>query len=107
MSDFNEKVYMAVRQIPAGQVASYGQIADFLDAPRHARMVGRALSHSPKNVPAHRVIKKSGELPPENVFGGTRQRTLLEQEGVPFKANGQVDMATCMWKSPFYYHSSE
>lgn len=41
--EFRERIYRAVRAIPPGRVASYGDIAHLAGAPRHARQVGRAL----------------------------------------------------------------
>lgn len=53
-----DNIYETVKQIPAGEVASYGQIARLIDAPRSARVVGWAMQKAPKEVPAHRVVKK-------------------------------------------------
>ncbi|KGA96232.1 methylated-DNA--protein-cysteine methyltransferase [Alkalihalobacillus alcalophilus ATCC 27647 = CGMCC 1.3604] len=97
MEPFFQRVYKTVKQIPKGEVATYGQIARYLEAPHHARMVGWALSKAPDDVPAHRVVKKDGILPPESVFLGVPQRELLEKEGVPFIKEEQVDLRKCSW----------
>ena len=89
-----------VRQIPAGKVATYGQIARLAGMPRCARLVGYAMAAcSDPTVPCHRVVDR---------FGGTKaafdtlapgtQRALLEAEGVPFRLDGTVDLARCQWK---------
>ena len=82
--DFYEKVYEVVRQVPYGRVTSYGAIANFLGAPRSARMVGYAmnLSHD-KDVPAHRVVNRNGLLTGKFHFAGINlMQQLLESEGV-------------------------
>ena len=89
-----------VRQIPAGTVATYGQIARLAGMPRCARLVGYAMAAcSDPAVPCHRVVDR---------FGGTKaafdtlapgtQRALLEAEGVPFRLDGTVDLARCQWQ---------
>ena len=88
-----------VRQIPAGTVATYGQIARLAGMPRCARLVGYAMAAcSDPAVPCHRVVDR---------FGGTKaafdrlapgtQRALLEAEGVPFRPDGTVDLGRCQW----------
>lgn len=97
---FFERVYAMVEQIPTGQVATYGQIARLLGAPRNARFVGFALHANPRPgiVPCHRVVFADGRLADGFAFGGPlAQRTLLEEEGVAFTENGRVDLASCRW----------
>ena len=62
--------------------------------PDHARRVGRALAEAPAGLPCHRVVNSAGRTVP----GWTRQRELLEAEGVRFKANGCADLARCGWE---------
>jgi methylated-DNA-protein-cysteine methyltransferase-like protein len=84
---FAERVYAVVRQIPQGSVATYGQIAAMIGAPRSARYVGFALHRNPYQgeVPCHRVVFRDGGLAPGFAFGGPNvQRELLEKEGVVF-----------------------
>ena len=46
----------------------------------------------------HRVVYRDGRLSPPDIFGGPGiQRFLLEQEGVPFLADGRVDLSRCLW----------
>jgi len=97
---FND-VYDIVEKIPAGKVATYGQIAYMLGCPGAARTVGFAMRAAPENrdLPCHRVVSKGGRLAPGDVFGGyERQRALLEAEGVAFEGDGTVDMEKCMWQ---------
>ena len=90
-----ELIYEAVKKIPKGRVASYGQIAMLAGNPRWARVVGYALhvNPDPENIPCYRVVTKDGRLSPAFAFGGeNRQRELLEREGVRFDEDGNVIM---------------
>ncbi|WP_283607108.1 MGMT family protein [Faecalispora anaeroviscerum] len=93
--NFTDQVYQVVARIPRGKVATYGQIAFFIGTPRSARLVGYALSHTPffLSLPCHRVVNRLGRTAP----GWPEQRLLLESEGVPFRENGTVDLAKCLW----------
>jgi len=89
-----ELVHDRVRQIPPGQVMSYGQVGDEVGC--SAREAGWAMNQAEgENVPWQRVVGSDGYLrigrrSPELM---QTQRALLEAEGVTFKANGCVDMA--------------
>ena len=99
---FGEDVLNIVSQIPRGKVTTYGHIAALAGWPSHARMVGRTLRYSPKAVelPCHRVVNIAGRTAP----GWSRQRTLLEEEGVRFKDNGHVDMSKHLWEPEVFEH---
>lgn len=93
-----EKVYAAVRLIPRGSVATYGQIARAIGNPRLARVVGYALHVNPQPgiIPCHRVVKRDGEVSAAFAFGGAnRQVELLKSEGVAFLDGSHVDMKKC------------
>lgn len=94
--DFSEKVFAIVRQIPCGFVATYGQVAFLAGSPQCTRMVGQSLHHAPDlhDLPCHRVVNSAGRLVP----GWQEQRSLLESEGIVFKANGCVDLKHCLWR---------
>ena len=97
---FFGQVYEVVAQIPAGYVATYGQIAKLAGRPHAARIVGYAMHSAPSGVdlPCHRVVNRSGELAPGNVFGGRGvQRAMLEEEGITFLADGRIDMKNHLW----------
>lgn len=87
---FCNEVYSVVREIPAGSVTTYGDIAALLGMPQYSRMVGRALRQVPAglNLPCHRVVNAIGRLVP----GWDEQRRLLDAEGVSFRKNGCVDL---------------
>lgn len=92
---FRDDVLSIVGQIPYGRVTTYGHIAVLAGWPSHSRMVGRTLRYTPgaELLPCHRVVNKEGRTAP----GWSRQRTLLEEEGVKFKTNGHVDMSRYLW----------
>ena len=90
-----EKIYEVVRTIPKGKVATYGYVAARAGNPRWARVVGYALHGNPEPgiIPCHRVVTRRGETTPAFAFGGEDvQRTLLEAEGIEFRADGTVDL---------------
>ncbi len=93
---FRDDVLNIVSQIPCGRVTTYGMIAAWAGWPSHSRMVGRTLRYSPgaELLPCHRVVNQAGRTAP----GWSRQRPLLEQEGVSFKPNGHVDMPRHLWE---------
>ena len=80
-----DKVYAAVKLIPRGSVATYGQIAAAIGNKRLARVVGYALHVNPEPgvIPCHRVVKRD------------RQVELLKAEGVGFLDDSHVDMKRC------------
>ena len=99
---FFERSWDVVRQIPEGRVASYGQVARLMGAPRCARQVGYAMHGSPGvsgGVPCHRVVFADGSLAPGFAFGGPgEQMRMLEAEGVSFRPDGRVDMKESAWE---------
>ena len=90
-----DKIYAAVRLIPCGSVATYGQVAAAVGNPRLARVVGYALHVNPEPgvIPCHRVVKRDGSVSSAFAFGGAnRQVRLLTDEGVGFLDGTHVDM---------------
>jgi methylated-DNA-protein-cysteine methyltransferase-like protein len=97
---FFKQVYRVVRNIPAGRVATYGQIARLLSTPHAARTVGWALRALPDghDVPWQRVINAQGMVSLATGSPGAEiQRALLEAEGVAFDEQGRVDLDTYGW----------
>ena len=88
-AEFDAEIWSIVAQIPAGRIATYGQLARLAGMPGYARRVGRAMAAAPEGLPCHRVVNASGRTAP----GWTRQRELLEAEGVRFRRNGCADLA--------------
>lgn len=98
-TDFYEKVYEVVRQVPYGRVTSYGAIARYLGAARSSRMVGYAMnmSHS-KEVPAHRVVNRMGVLTGKHHFPGVHlMQQLLENEGIEVVDDQVKDFDRLFW----------
>ncbi len=94
-----EAVYEVVRQIPPGRVTTYGAIADFL-ALGSARMAGWALRNlmPGDDVPAHRVVNRSGVLTGRHHFPDPGQmKLMLEKEGVKVKKDTVQDFAKLFW----------
>lgn len=88
-----------VRRIPAGSVASYGQVAELAGVARGARLVGRVLGrHGDEDLPWHRVLRACGRVAFER---GSRayaeQRDRLRAEGVSVDS-GRVDMRRFRWQ---------
>lgn len=82
MTEFERRVLGAVRRIPPGRVATYGDIAALAGQPRAARAVGNIMRECrDPGVPCHRVIGAGGAL---GGFGRNPQtkRELLRAEGV-------------------------
>ena len=90
------KVLSAVGEIPAGKTATYGQLAQLVGQGRNARLVGRILSVSQYygQYPCHRVVNHAGRTVP----GWPAQIQRLQEEGVPFKGPGRVDLKRCRWE---------
>ena len=82
MKNFRARVLKAVRSIPRGRVATYGDIAELAGAPGAARAVGNVMrACGDPSVPCHRVIAADGTL--GGYSGGLdNKRWLLAHEGV-------------------------
>jgi O-6-methylguanine DNA methyltransferase len=97
---FFGRVWSIAAKVPRGKVTTYGAIARALGSPGAARTVGWAMRAAPAGagLPWHRVVNATGELSPEEAFGGPGvQRLLLESEGVTFDVQGYVDMKRHLW----------
>jgi methylated-DNA-protein-cysteine methyltransferase related protein len=96
---FHQKVVSLIRQIPKGNVATYGQVAALAGNNRAARQVARSLHSSAEKegLPWHRVINSRGRisLPPGGGF--ELQREMLIAEGVIFTPDGSVDLGRFGW----------
>ena len=94
------RIYEAVRRVPKGRVATYGQIATAAGLPGRARQVGYALHALPtgSDVPWQRVLNARGEVSDRSVPGAeSLQRAMLESEGVVFDPRGRVDLNRFRW----------
>ena len=89
-----KRIYEAVKKIPKGHVATYGQIAEMAGNPRMSRAVGNALHKNPDplHIPCFRVVNSKGELAGAFAFGGGKaQEELLREDGVEV-VDGKVDL---------------
>ena len=102
---YYEQVWNIVRQIPAGKVAAYGQIAKMIPPPNGVeletyaafapRWVGGAMAACPDDVPWQRVVNSQGKI--SERAGAERQRQLLEAEGIIFDAKDRIDLKKFGW----------
>jgi methylated-DNA-protein-cysteine methyltransferase-like protein len=96
----NERIWNTIRDIPAGAVANYGQVAEIAGIPRGARQVGYALRHLPKghDVPWYRVIQSSGKIAfKQGTDAFNKQAQHLMREDVAI-LNGRIDMKKYRWQ---------
>jgi methylated-DNA-protein-cysteine methyltransferase-like protein len=95
------RIYAVVRRIPAGRVATYGQVAELAGLAGHARQVGYALHALPSGtaVPWQRVLNAQGSCSLRTAPGPElTQRLRLEAEGVRFDLRGRVSLARFRWR---------
>ena len=102
VSDFYERVWDVVREIPPGRVTTYGAIARHLET-RSSRAVGWALKAAaglpPMEVPCHRVVNREGRLSGAHHFATpTAMAERLHAEGVAFVADDRVDLGAHGWE---------
>lgn len=95
-----QQIWQTVAVIPAGRVASYGQVADLAGLPGRARLAGKALAITPPDMtlPWHRVLRSNGQLAfTPGSEQANQQKSLLQAEGVTVKGY-RVKMADFAWK---------
>ena len=97
---FTTHAARAIRSIPAGRVATYGQIAALAGNPRAARQVVRVLHSCSKKerLPWHRVVNREGRISLPPLGGLEEQRALLMREGVEFDDAGRIDLRRFLWR---------
>ena len=98
-ASFFQDVYEIVRLVPRGRVTSYGAIAAYLGTKGSSRMVGWAVNSPsmPGDVPAHRVVNRSGILSGKHHFGGSRMQDLLAAEGIRVENDKIIDFGSHFW----------
>ncbi len=92
-------VYRLIREIPPGQVASYGMVASLVPGAT-ARIVGFATAATPsgQDIPWQRVINSQGKISERD--GAERHRKRLDAEGIEFSASGRVNWKKHRWQGP-------
>lgn len=96
----SKRIYEAVKQIPYGKVATYGQVAELAGDKNMSRAVGNALHKNPEpdNIPCFRVVNAQGKLSGAFAFGGAnKQKELLEAEGIEVIGD-VVDLKRFKWQ---------
>jgi methylated-DNA-protein-cysteine methyltransferase related protein len=97
-----QAIYAVVHLIPAGFVATYGQVARLAGLQCGARQVGYALSAltGTSSVPWHRVVNAQGKVSPRSDGrpADEIQRLLLEGEGVHFDEQGRIPLECFQWR---------
>ena len=75
-TSFQQLVWKALQEIPAGETRTYAQIADAIGRPKAVRAVGTAIGANPIAylIPCHRVVRTDGGL------GGYRWGLALKQQ---------------------------
>jgi O-6-methylguanine DNA methyltransferase len=94
---FARRVLAAVRRIPTGRVATYGDVAAMAGQPRAARAVGNIMRGCSRlDVPCHRVIAAGGRI---GGYGGNEslKRALLMAEGIVVSGSRVRDLARVRW----------
>ena len=93
-ANWYQNVWKVVSEIPSGHVLTYGEVARLSGNAGWARRVSQALRRAPRkmNLPWHRVINAQGKIAfPEDSSGWTRQKEMLEDEGVVFM-KGKINL---------------
>lgn len=93
--DFETAVIAVLQNLSAGEVVSYGEVAEQAGFPRAARAVGNLLRHTTAEVPWWRVVSASGHLRCQDK---DRQARLLRSEGVEV-ADGRIVAASARRRS--------
>ncbi len=100
---FTARAMDIIRAIPAGKVATYGQVAALAGCPGGARQVVRVL-HSLsgcEKLPWHRVINGKGFIALPEGAGFELQKSILESEGVDVRPGGRIDLDRHLWSPRF------
>jgi len=97
---FYDRVVKFIKSIPAGKVATYGQIAEYAGNPRAAREVAYILhsSSEKEDLPWQRVINSKGHISMKPGHGYELQKRLLEDEGIVFDKEDRVDFDEFLWQ---------
>lgn len=90
-------IHALIREVPKGEVASYGMIASLVPGVG-PRQVARAMRSAPDDIKWYRIITSSGAMADHS--GAGEQRRRLKKEGVAFKKSGAVDWAKHRWRGP-------
>lgn len=98
-SNLHARIHYVVSQIPRGRVATYGQVARLAGLSGQPRLVGYALHalRAGTSVPWQRVVNARGIIS-TRARHDTRQRQILEGEGIQFDLQGRISLASFQWR---------
>jgi O-6-methylguanine DNA methyltransferase len=100
MTEFQEKLFNQLEEIPTGNVTTYGQLAELVGSSGASRAVGNAMKKEiAADYPCWRVVGSDGSLH-ESAFGDADdQREKLKEEGVTFVDEETVDLDECLYEA--------
>jgi len=96
-SDFKDRVYGLVSQIPSGRLMTYGQIAALAGAAWAAWEVGQIAHTGPADLPWQRVVNKKGGLASGYPGGKAGHKQVLESERITASDDYIVDVEKLLW----------
>jgi len=99
-SDFTDRVYEIVGQIPKGRVMSYGQVAATAGAAWAAWEVGQIAHRGPAGLPWQRVVNRNGGLASGYPGGFESHKKELEAEGIVVDQDYRVRIEELLWQPP-------
>ncbi|HEX5448303.1 MAG TPA: MGMT family protein [Candidatus Saccharimonadales bacterium] len=97
-SEFKERVYAVVAQIPRGRVVTYGQVAAMAGAAWAAWEVGQIAHTGPSDLPWQRVVNKSGGLARGYPGGLEGHKQAIEADGVDVSEDYKVNISQLLWQ---------
>jgi len=100
MNSITNRIVEAIRRIPPGRVATYGQIALIAGNPRASRLVVWVLhtASEKENLPWHRVVNRNGKISLKRGSGYDLQKRLLQEEGITFDTDDTIDFNRFLWE---------
>jgi methylated-DNA-protein-cysteine methyltransferase-like protein len=97
-SEFKDRVFAYVAQIPEGQLMTYGQLAALAGAAWAAWEVGQIAHYGPAELPWQRVVNKQGGLAKGYPGGLDGHKQALQDEGFEVSEDYRVDVGKFLWK---------
>lgn len=99
LTDFQEKLFRKLEEIPEGKVTTYGQLAEMVGSAGAALAVGNAMkSDAAAQYPCWRVVGSDGSLHVSGFGDEDDQREKLKQEGVQFEDENTVDLTRSQYR---------
>jgi methylated-DNA-protein-cysteine methyltransferase-like protein len=96
-SEFKDRVFAYVAQIPEGRLMTYGQLAALAGAAWAAWEVGQIAHYGPAELPWQRVVNKQGGLAKGYPGSLEGHKQALEAEGIAVSEDYRVDLEKLLW----------